>query len=295
MRSDRAGGGRRQRCGQSFSPNEWQLNTAVTPEMRALAKTVDPSLKRVLRRLLPVTTRNLIRAWLLDAPFVSEIVRRLDPKLRRLGTVDRDTDVVIEGFPRSANSYARVAFLLANPDATVCSHTHSYRTVTRAVALGIPAIVLIREPTRVIASTLQYDPDVPPMRTIKQYRSFYQHVARLPADRIMLADFDDVIRDFGSVIASCNAMLGSSFTPYERSPESESRISEVLSVWGELAIPDELREVRSSLPRAARTDAAAEALDSLGPGERDALAAATAEYRSLRRAFDSATHNAAVA
>jgi hypothetical protein len=268
----------------------------VTPELRAYAKTfVDPPVKRALRRLLPVTARSLIRAWLLDAPFVSEVVRWLDPRLRRLGRVDRNTDVVIEGFPRSANSYARVAFLLANPDLAVCSHTHSYRTVTRAVKLGIPAVVLIRDPMQVIASTLQYEPDVPPMRTIKQYRWFYKHVARVSPDRIVLADFDDLIRDVGSVIDTCNAVLGSAFTPYERTEENESRVREVLSVWEELAIPDELRDVRSSLPRAARTDAAADALDSLGRREREGLERATAEYWSLRSRFGSVSPSAAVA
>jgi hypothetical protein len=271
------------------SADDWRLATVTTPEFEALAESVDPPVKRALRRALPASIRYRVASWLLDAPVTSRMVRRLDPKLRRIGRVDHKTGLVIEGFPRSANSYARVAFQLANPGIEVCSHTHSYRTVTRAVALDIPAIVLIRDPEQVVASSLQYQDGVPPSLVIKQYRKFHQHVARIPPDRLVLGDYEEVIRDFGSIIARCNAVLGTGFDPYQPSPESEAKIRDVLRVWEGGAIPDALREARSSLPHSARKDAASRILTSLMPSERDALAIAKAEYQNLRTRFISAS------
>ena len=264
---------------------DWQLATTTTPEFQALVDSVDPPFKRVLRRAIPASMRYRIASLLLDAPITSVIVRRVDPKIRRIGRVDRSTEIVIEGFPRSANSYARVAFLLANPSVRVCSHTHSYRTVTRGVALGIPVIVLIRDPEPVIASSLQYGRGVPPIRVIKEYRKFYRHISRIPADRLVLANYEEVIRDFGSVIARCNALFESDFDLYPRTAKSEERIRNVLGVWEEEAIPDALRDTRSSLPRGARRDAAPRILSSLKPREQEALAIARAEYESLRNRF----------
>jgi hypothetical protein len=239
----------------------------------------------MLRRVFPASIRYPIAAWLLDAPIAWRLIRRVDPKLRHIGRVDRDTGVVIEGFPRSANSYARIAFLLANPDVEVCSHTHSYRTVTRAIELGVPVIVLIRDPEEAIASSTQYEGGVKPIVAIRGYRKFHRHIARIPSDRLVLADFDEVVRDFGSVIARCNAELGTSFGVYERTPENEAKIRDVLGTMQEAAIPAELREVRSGLPERARADAASRVLDSLSASERDALASAKAEYESLRTRF----------
>lgn len=263
----------------------WHLSTTATPEHHALVEKVDPPLKRALRRIIPPSLRYRIAAWLLDAPVASQLVRRLDPKLRQVGTVDRDTGVVIEGFPRSSNSYARIGFQIANPDVEICSHTHSYRTVTRAVKLEVPAIVLIRDPEEVMASSLQYESSVPPIAAIKQWRKFYRHIARLPQERLILADFTEVIRDLGSVIARCNAALGTSFNLYEKTPENEERIREVLGVLEEAALPDEHRETRSLLPRGTRKQAAPKVLESLSPKEREALASAKAEYKDLRARY----------
>nr|MBA2566441.1 hypothetical protein [Thermoleophilaceae bacterium] len=53
------------------------------------------------------------------------------------------TRVVIEGFPRSANSYTFLAFRGWNPGVRIGHHLHTPLQVTLAVRLGVPCAVLI--------------------------------------------------------------------------------------------------------------------------------------------------------
>src|SRR5437773_3659904 len=66
-----------------------------------------------------------------------------------------DTEIVIEGFPRSATSFAVAAFRLAQDrEVVVGHHVHSPAQVIEAVRRGVPAIVLVREPEEAALSFL---------------------------------------------------------------------------------------------------------------------------------------------
>jgi len=58
-----------------------------------------------------------------------------------------DTTIVIEGFPRSANSTTVDEFLSRQPEPVqVAHHGHHAAQILRAIARGVPAVVLIRSP-----------------------------------------------------------------------------------------------------------------------------------------------------
>ena len=80
----------------------------------------------------------------------------LKPERREFLT-DRDTQVVIEGFPRSANGFMVSVFKNTQPQSLKIAH-HMYlpSQVIRGVQFNIPTIVLIREPKAAIASFLTY-------------------------------------------------------------------------------------------------------------------------------------------
>lgn len=71
---------------------------------------------------------------------------------RRLVTAR--SDVCIEGFPRSANTYTVAAFRQWNRDARVAHHLHAAFHVRRAVRLAVPCCVLVRRPFDAIASVV---------------------------------------------------------------------------------------------------------------------------------------------
>src|SRR5262245_32533170 len=61
--------------------------------------------------------------------------------------VFRDTEAIIEGFPRSANTFAATAFQLAQTKPVrVAHHLHVPSQIIAGARWGIPTIVLVRDP-----------------------------------------------------------------------------------------------------------------------------------------------------
>jgi len=73
----------------------------------------------------------------------------------RARAVDRATELVIEGFARSGNTFAVAAFSLAQPrPVRLAHHLHAPAQVLLAARMGIPCIVLVRDPVDAVASRL---------------------------------------------------------------------------------------------------------------------------------------------
>jgi hypothetical protein len=79
---------------------------------------------------------------------------------RATGTLDAlciapDTELVIEGYPRSANSTTVYGFLDRQPmPVKVAHHKHHAAQLLRAVERSVPAVMLIREPCAASLSNL---------------------------------------------------------------------------------------------------------------------------------------------
>jgi hypothetical protein len=184
--------------------------------------------RSVVRRIVPVYVRSRVHFALVDGPF-SEVFAALDPSKQT--RITADTKLIIEGCPRSGNSYALAAFLHANGrDVPVVSHRHSPTSVKAGLRRGIPVIVIIRHPRPTIASGLQYYPDQPPKWAVQVYRRFHQRLLPL-ADQVLIATFEEVISDFGEVVRRCNRRYGTDFVPYERTDASEQAVKEMVDQW----------------------------------------------------------------
>jgi hypothetical protein len=146
--------------------------------------------------------------------------RRASVEARTAGPVERDTDVVIEGFPRSANTFAVIAFELAQPDAIrVAHHLHVPSQVIAAAEWDIPAIVLVRDPDEVVLSVVQLWPHISLKQGLKDYVRFYRRV--LPyRERFVVASFEETTTDFGAVIRRLNARFGTSFQEFQHTDEN---------------------------------------------------------------------------
>ncbi|HBW20992.1 MAG: hypothetical protein ACLPN6_07920 [Streptosporangiaceae bacterium] len=121
------------------------------------------------------------------------------------------TELVIEGYFCSANTFAVYAFQLSQArPVRLAHHLHAPAQLITAARRGIPALLLIREPEDAILSELTYDPAAAMRSALVAYSRFYTCLLPL-LDSLVVAEFEQVIHDFGTVIRRLNAHFGTSF------------------------------------------------------------------------------------
>lgn len=120
-----------------------------------------------------------------------------------------DTALVVEGYPRSSNSYAvdmiaesAIGFLHRSK---IAHHTHEVINLQIAEAYGIPKIILIREPEDAILSFHIYS-QVPLQRCAEKYAAFYTGALKLMKKNTAVIHFREVTGDFRTVIERINAI-----------------------------------------------------------------------------------------
>ena len=134
----------------------------------------------------------------------------------------RGTALVIEGYPRSGNTYSVAAFTVANGEhLAIGRHLHGAPHVLRAVRLGIPTILLIREPAAAVSSYLVRRPALTAVDALREYLDFYGTTWKV-RDRVVVGRFDQVVRDFGVVLEAVNQRFGTSFAPYRPTESNEA-------------------------------------------------------------------------
>lgn len=158
-----------------------------------------------------------------DHPAALPLVLRLTP----LGTSRRihdGTQLVIEGFPRSGNTFAVFALRSAQPrPVEVTSHVHVPAQVEVAVDRGIPTLVAVREPIGTVTSLVIAAPHLPPHRALREY--VHHHRRLLPLrDQISVADFEQITHDMGEVTRQVNRRFSTDFVPFEHTPENEAAV-----------------------------------------------------------------------
>ncbi len=137
--------------------------------------------------------------------------------------VTPNTQVCIEGFPRSANSYAVVAFNLANPQISIAHHLHVPAQILEAVQQNIPTVLVIRHPRECVASFMVFQRSERPAPYLKAYIRFHQ--ALLPVmERVVVADFNQVVTNINVVIEALNSKFNTRFQFVENLPEQKERI-----------------------------------------------------------------------
>lgn len=136
-------------------------------------------------------------------------------RLRRHGVpIGATTDLVIEGYPRSANSFAVAAFRMAQPRAVrVAHHVHAPAQVIAAVRAGIPAMVLIRDPEEAVLERMLVRPWLDVAQAVRAYLRFYRPLLRY-RERFVTGWFPDVTSDFGTVIRRVNDRFHTSFQAF---------------------------------------------------------------------------------
>jgi hypothetical protein len=134
--------------------------------------------------------------------------------------VTSGTELVVDGFTRTACTYAVVAFQLAQRRLVrVAHHLHAPSHLLAAARLGVPALLTIRAPEDAVVSCVVREPYVTVPQALVAYRRFYERLAAVRA-RVVVGDFPIVTGDLGALVLHLNDRYGTDFVPFESTPEN---------------------------------------------------------------------------
>lgn len=123
-----------------------------------------------------------------------------------------NTELVIEGFPRSGNSFSVFAFSNAGAgDLSIAHHVHSPSQIITAARYGLPAVLLVRAPQDAVTAGLA---KIATHRTgdlLRAYAAYYRSLLPL-REHYVIAPFETVTTDFGRVINAVNRRFETTFT-----------------------------------------------------------------------------------
>jgi len=181
---------------------------------------------------------------------------------RRGEPLTRETQFVIEGFPRSGNTFSVASFGASQTSRVrLARHEHAPAQVIGAARRGIPALVLIRSPEEAVLSLAIQQPQLTVRQLLRSYVRFYRPLHPY-LDRIVVATFDQVTTDFGAVIRRVNERYGTDFDLFDHTQENARRSLDEIEQhskgrWGggltaemKRSSPSELRgQVKAALRR----------------------------------------------
>ena len=159
--------------------------------------------------------RHAIRTLIGQYPWLYFNLYGLKSKNKRLA-VDASTDLVIEGFPRSANTFAVAAFESHDVAINMAHHLHVPAQIIRGVKLAKPCIVLIREPKAAVASMLIRHPELQAGQALATYVAFYEPLKSFKTD-VVVATFEEVTENYAQVISKVNKKFETNFPSFEHS------------------------------------------------------------------------------
>jgi hypothetical protein len=143
----------------------------------------------------------------------------------------RATEICIEGFLRSGNTFTVIAFQRAQPRiVSVAHHVHAPAAVVTAVTMRTPTLVLIRPPEESVLSYVIRWPMLTIGQALRGYVRFYEPLVPY-RDGFVVARLDEVTADLGGVIRRVNARFGTDFVPYEPNEVNECAVRNELDAW----------------------------------------------------------------
>lgn len=154
-----------------------------------------------------------------------------DSTRRWAGVVQRDTEIVIEGFGRSANTFAAVAFRLSQPRVVkIAYRLHTPAQVIAGARMNVPCLVIIREPEGAVLSKAISRPVLTLRQILRAYLRFYGCL--LPyRDRFVVATFDEVVSDFGAVVRKVNDRFGTRFEEFHHTEANTRKCFEIIDKY----------------------------------------------------------------
>jgi hypothetical protein len=195
--------------------------------VQAVNVIIDPTGLPAVKYMV-LSSLNLRRAIRRSAAF-NQGLRFILPTYRRLA-VSSETEVVIEGYPRCANTFAVVAFEMSQPaPLKVAHHLHSVAQLRRGAELSLPTMVLLRNPLDAVTSLAIRKRHRSVRWALEEYVDFHSGALEL-AERVLLADFKEVTADFGEVVRRFNDRFATNFAVFEHTEANVAKCYEQIDL-----------------------------------------------------------------
>ena len=188
-----------------------------------------PSSTSPLRRVRHRVRTQIFEYPALYMPFARYKYRGHSPEV-----LSSQTELVIDGYFRSANTFSVHAFQMSQErPVRLAHHLHAPAQLITAARRGVPVLLLLRKPEGAILSELLYD-NVALPDALDAYSRF--HTCLLPyLDSFVVGEFEQVTHDFGSVIRQLNARFGTSFAEFKHTDETARETFELMNLRGTLS------------------------------------------------------------
>jgi hypothetical protein len=185
--------------------------------------------------------RHVTRSRFAEYPVYLPFARRKYPGPSP-EVISDQTEVVIDGYTRSASTFAVYAFQLAQSrPVRMAHHLHAPAQLIAAAKMGKPTLLVIREPKGAILSQVIREPEVAVESALVAYARF--HRCLMPyRSSFVVGDFEEITHDFGSVIRRMNQRFGTSFEEFDHSDANTKQCLDLIKHR-----PTTIREWRAAL------------------------------------------------
>jgi len=183
----------------------------------------------------------------------SFFVRQFGHKKKGRQLISSSTKIVFEGFPRTANTFALQAFLLSQQGRVtkeqVAHHIHKVSQILLAIEYKIPVVLLIRDPASAVLSAKVRQPQYSIKALLQAYIYFHQPLIN-KRDAIVVAEFNEITKDFNTIIDRINDKFHLSYSPFIASPENIQQIQQNIANLEDVTADPQNAAERVSIPTA---------------------------------------------
>ena len=138
--------------------------------------------------------------------------------------LEADTEIAIEGFPRTGTSFAVAAFRLAQPGPVkIACHVHAPAQLIGAARRALPAVAVVRDPEDTTLSFVVRNPHLSVRQALLGYVRFYESLVPI-LGQLVVGTFEQVTKDVGGITRRVNERFGTAFVPFD---PTDTNVAEV--------------------------------------------------------------------
>lgn len=209
------------------------------------ARSVSP-----LTHIPPMDSLHTLKWWLHENPVMYPFLQRL--RGQTWGTFcTSSTDMCIEGYQSSSNSFVYNVFRLLSPELSIGHHTHSVANLKRAVRYNIPTLILYRDPAAAIPSLVaRFKPSLE--EGVLRYVRFYRYVLD-HTDAFILANFEETTQNIVATIQRVEEKSPLAFGAYDAEKIADDAVAHIQD-WSErhgveerMSLPKEERNIQKEI------------------------------------------------
>lgn len=151
--------------------------------------------------------------WLYYQPWIvrgqlKSLLRGIDPRER---VINNDTQLVLDGFQGSANSFGTAAFRNSQTKPVkIAHHMHSPAQIIQAIDKNIPVLLFIREPVGAVISLTSRWTYISVNSGLKSYINFYNKLASYQSHYVV-STFEQTTNCFYTVVQNLNYKFNTNF------------------------------------------------------------------------------------